>query len=45
MTERWQRFSEKREAIEQEQQRLQTLWVRPAVRPPTTGERHGETHQ
>ena len=25
----WQRFSEKREAIQQEQQRLHTLWVRP----------------
>jgi tRNA uridine 5-carboxymethylaminomethyl modification enzyme len=26
---RWQRYVEKREAIEQEQQRLRTLWVRP----------------
>jgi tRNA uridine 5-carboxymethylaminomethyl modification enzyme len=40
---RWQRFSEKREAIQQEQQRLHRLWVRPetpASRQLAT--RHGE---
>jgi tRNA uridine 5-carboxymethylaminomethyl modification enzyme len=40
---RWQRYAEKREAIEQEQQRLRTLWVRPET--PAWGQlssRHGE---
>jgi len=39
----WQRFSEKREAIQQEQQRLHTLWVRPET--PAARQlalRHGE---
>ncbi len=40
---RWQRFSDKREAIQQEQQRLHTLWVRPET--PASRQlalRHGE---
>ncbi|MEA3242360.1 MAG: tRNA uridine-5-carboxymethylaminomethyl(34) synthesis enzyme MnmG [Pseudomonadota bacterium] len=41
--ERWQRLSEKREAIQQEQQRLHMLWVRPET--PASRQlalRHGE---
>jgi tRNA uridine 5-carboxymethylaminomethyl modification enzyme len=40
---RWQRFSDKREAIQQEQQRLHMLWVRPET--PASRQlalRHGE---
>ena len=40
---RWQQFSEMREAIQQEQQRLHTLWVRPETRASRQlAKRHGE---
>jgi tRNA uridine 5-carboxymethylaminomethyl modification enzyme len=41
---RWQRFSGKREAIEQEQQRLSAIWVRPGTAAAQRlAEWHGET--
>ena len=41
---RWQRLTARREAIEQEQQRLQQLWVRPGTAAARQlAERHGES--